>query len=67
MCNLKIRLVVEGLRKHLEYSGTLTQSSKRIVGCVYSSPSYYFSDLGDECLARLRKEILNPLMFVSCD
>lgn len=33
LCNLKIGLVIEGLRKHSEYSGTLPWSSRRIFGC----------------------------------
>lgn len=67
MCNLKICLVIEGLRKDLEYKGVLFRFFKRIVGCLCFLV-IYFSDLGDKSLGKVRKEIFNFINFCeSCD
>lgn len=67
MCNLKICLVIEGLRKDSEYKGALPRSSKRIVGCLCLLVTH-FSDLGDKSLGKVRKEIPNSInLCESCD
>ena len=59
MCNIKVWLVIERLRS-LWNVVLLWPSLLEELLSVY----IVLSDMGDEHLARVRKEILSPLMFV---
>lgn len=59
MCNIKVWLVIEGLRSIWNVVRLWPSLLEELLN-VY----IVFRDMDDEHLARVRKEILSPLMFV---